>query len=205
VIGAVVEVVRTGNGNPCQVLPTMPRKLWRMLGLILINWVAILAVSTAVLLMMPALGFVALLVMFVAAVLWNFATAAVLPVAWTAESGVWQSFRAGVSASVANAHKWGLLLLTQMLLLGVIFIWYSQSSDGHSNLSWSVNAFWTGGFEGDSRWYAKLADTMNLKTLPLVETLLSLLFGALAVAIKIAIVQRLPQEPAPVVAVYATA
>jgi hypothetical protein len=46
---------------------------------------------------------------------------------------------------------------------------------------------------------------MNLKTLPLVETLLSLLFGALAVAIKIAIVQRLPQEPAPVVAVYATA
>ena len=33
-----------------------------------------------------------------------------------------------------------------MLLLGLVFFYYSGGG-GHTNVSWSVNVFWTGGYE----------------------------------------------------------
>ena len=100
------------------------------------------------------------------------------------------AFRAGVSASLANVHRWGLLLIAQMLLLGLV-IYYYRSSGGTSNSDFAVNTFWTGGYESDCRWYPSVAKRFNTYTMPLFETLLSLVFGSFAVAIKLAITQRL--------------
>jgi hypothetical protein len=204
VTGGVLELARGNHGDPCRVLPAVPARFWRMLGLEFSCW-AVVMVSVAVLLsLMPAMGFVVLVPMLVFALAWNFATAALLPVAWQGGDGFWHSFRAGVTTSLAHLRKWWLLLLAQMLLLGLLFFYYS-SGGGHTNVSWSVNAFWTGGYDADCRWYGKLTETLHTSKLPFADTLLSLLFGAFAVAIKIAIVQRLEPETAPVMPPVASA
>ena len=69
-----------------------------------------------------------------------------------------------------------------------------RSPNGNKNVSWSVNVFWTGGYEDGCRWYGKLAEAMKVVRLPLVDTLLTLLFGVFAVAVKLAIVLRPPGE-----------
>jgi len=153
-----------------------------------------LLATSAILLLMPVVGFVALVPLLIFGVAWNFATAAALPLAWQAQAGFWHSFRTSISISLANLGRWWLLLLAQMLLLGLVFFYYS-SGGGHTNASWSVNVFWTGGYEVDCRWYGKLAEACHSSKLPFVTTLLVLIFGAFAVAIKVAIVQRLQPEP----------
>jgi len=190
--------VRTRNGDPCRVLPTARGRFWRVLGLEFIGWITVMVVTSVLLLMMSVMGFFALVPMAVFAVAWNFATAALLPVAFEANGGFWQSLRTGVAASLGSLGKWWLLLLAQMLLLGLVFFYYSSGS-GHTNVSWSVNVFWTGGYEDECRWYGKLVDALKTVRLPLVETMLTLLFGAFAVAIKLAIIQRLQSEPRPTV------
>jgi len=199
---AVLDLVCRGNGDPCPVLPAALGRFWRVLGLEFIGWAAVMVATGALLLLMPVVGFVALVPMLVFAVGWNFATAAVLPVACREQSGFWDSFRAGVAVSLAHLRKWWLLLLAQMLLLGLVFFYYSHWSQGgsaHTNVSWTVNAFWTGGYEDECRWYGKLAEASHTAKLPFVETLLTLLFGALAVALKLAIVQRLQPKMPPVI------
>jgi hypothetical protein len=99
--------------------------------------------------LLPLMGFLALVPMLVFAVGWNFATAAVLPVAWPGDAGFWSSFRNGMTVSLTHLRRWWLLLLAQMLLLGLVFFYYRQGGGGHSNVSWSLTAFWTGGYEAD--------------------------------------------------------
>ena len=190
ITAALLELARTDNGDPGRVLPAAWRRFWRVLGLEFVGWAAVMVVTSVLLLTMPVLRFFALVPMAVFGVAWNFATAAVLPVAFEGEGGFWRSFRAGVTTSLGHLNKWWLLLLAQMLLLGLVFFYHS-SSPGHTNVNWSVNVFWTGGYDNDCRWYGKLAEMLHTSKLPFVETLLSLLFGAFAVAIKIAIIQRL--------------
>ena len=194
---AVLELVGAGNADPCGVLTAALGRFWRVLGLEFIGWAAVMGATAALILLMPVLGFLALVPMLVFTVAWNFATAAVLPVAWRGAAGFWTSFRAGVAASLANVGKWWLPVTAQMLLLGLVFFYYGGAG-GHTNVRWSVNAFWTGGYEDECRWYGKLAEALHTSKLPFVETLLSLLFGAFAVAIKIAIVQRWQPEAPPV-------
>ena len=140
--------------------------------------------------------FFALVLMTVFGVAWNYATAAVLPVAYEAAGGFWKSFRSGVAISLVNLGRWGFLLLVQMLLLGLVFF-YQSSSAGHTNVSWSINVFWTGGYENDCLWYGKLATALHTTKLPFVDTVLKLLFGTFAAAIKLAIIQRLPPMAQP--------
>jgi hypothetical protein len=192
---SVLALVRSGQRDPCRVLPASWSRFWRVLGLELIGWAAVMLLMSMLLLLMPALGFFALVPMAVFAVGWNFATAALLPVAMSSEAGFWQSFRDGISVSLGNVRRWWPLLLAQMLLLGMIFFFYSR--EGHNtNVSWNVNTFWTGGYEADCRWYDKVADVYLTAKLPLVDTLLGLLFGAFAVAIKVRIVQSMTSSGA---------
>lgn len=184
------EFSRTGQSDPVQSWPKVTTTFWRCFGLEFIGWAATLVVTALVLMTMPALGFVALVPLAAFALVWNVATAAVLPVGLEHPGNFWESFQAGVRVSLAEWRKWGGLLLVQLVLLGWIFFYYS-SRHGNTNMSWSVNVFWTGGFEADCKWYGKLADVYKVSQLPLVDTLLTLLFGAFAVAIKLAIVQRL--------------
>ncbi len=190
---AVLEWVQTGNGDPCRVLPATPRRFLRVLGLEFIGWATVMVATAVLLLLMPMMQFFALVPMAIFAVAWNFATAAVLLVGFAGQGGIWRSFRAGTAASLGNLGKWWLLLLAQMLVLGLFFFYY-RSGGGQTNVSWSVNTFWTGGYEDTCRWYGKLAEAARTPTLPFVDTLLKMLFGAFAVAIKLAIAQRLPPE-----------
>lgn len=187
---ALWAFARTGQTDPVQSWSRVRTTFWRCFGLEFIGWAATLVATALILMTMPALGFVALVPLAAFALVWNGMTAAVLPVGLEHPGNFWESFRAGVRVSLAEWRKWGWLLLVQMLLLGWIFFYYS-SRHGNTNMSWSVNVFWTGGFEADCKWYGKLADVYKVSQLPLVETLLTLLFGAFAVAIKLAIMQRL--------------
>lgn len=190
----VLEFARNGQSDPGRTLLILRTKFWRGLGLLFIGWAVVMVATALLLMLMPALQFAALIPLAAFAVVWNLATAALLPVALEHPGGFWESFRVGVQVSWANWKKWGLLVVVQLLLLGWIFYYY-HSHGGNTNISWSVNVFWTGGFADDCKWYDKLAAVLKVSPLPLVDTLLSLLFGAFAVAIKLAIVQRLQPKP----------
>jgi hypothetical protein len=192
---AVLKLVRTGKSDPSATLTSAMRRFWWMLALEAIGLTVLLVPVSVMIMLMPVVGFFVLLPMALIAVVWNFSSAALLPVAMQYKSGFGPALRAGLIVSIANWRKWWLLLLAQMLLLGLILFFYSHSG-GSTNVSWNINAFWTGGYEDDCRWYGKLADVFHTSKLPLVETLLGLLFGAMAVAIKIAIVQRLQTKAA---------
>jgi uncharacterized membrane protein len=187
---ALWTFARTGQTDPVQSWPRVRTTFWRCFGLEFIGWAATLVATALILMTMPVLGFVALIPLAAFALVWNGMTAAVLPVGLEYPGNFWESFRAGVRVSLAEWRSWGWLLLVQMLLLGWVFFYYS-SWRGNTNVSWSVNVFWTGGFVDECKWYGKLADVRKVAVLPLVETLLTLLFGAFAVAIKLAILQRL--------------
>jgi hypothetical protein len=191
---AILAFVRTGQNNPCAVWPAAVKQFWRVFGLEIIGVTVVLLGTGALLALLPVFGWLALVPMAAFAVAWNFATAAVLPVAFDEELGFWAALRAGVQVSLVNLRKWWLLLLAHMLLLGLFIFFYSRWNEGgtqHANVSWHVNVFWTGGYEDGCRWYGKLVDVYKTSKLPFVETLLGLLFGAMAVAVKIAVVQRL--------------
>lgn len=190
----LLEFGRSGNTDPCRVLTSVPRHFWRVFGLEFISWAAVMLAVALMLAVMPALSFFGLLPLAVFAVVWNLATAALLPVALEHPGGFWDSFRAGVRVSWECLRRWGLLIVVQLLLLGMAFYYESRGAHGGS-VNWSINVFWTGGYAEDGKWYSKLTDAMKVARLPVVETLLALLFGAFAVAIKLAIVQRLQPEP----------
>lgn len=189
--GTLLEFARTGNSDPCRVLSVIPSRCWRVLGLSFIGWAAVMLGMSVMILLTPVLMYFAIGLMAVGGVLWNLGTAALLPVAFEAEGGFWRSFRAGILSSLAGLGGWWLLLLAQMLLLGLVIFMVTHNGGG-TNMNWSINVFWTGGYENDCRWYARVAEAFRCPKLPFVETLLTLLFSAYAVAIKLAIVRRLP-------------
>ena len=189
----LLEFARSGASDPSRSLPKGVAPYLRVFGLCVMGW-AVVMLGTALLIgLFPLLSFAALGLMLVAGVVWNLATAAVLLVGYEYPAGLWPAFRAGMAASWSRKWNWWPLLLGQMLLLGMIFFSY-RSSGGSTNLNWSVNVFWTGGYEDTCRWYEKLAAAYQTKTLPFVSTLLKLLCGALAVGVKLAIVQRLRER-----------
>jgi hypothetical protein len=86
-----------------------------------------------------------------------------------------------------------------MLLLGFITFFalsYTESTSGgyttHSSTNWSVNGFWTGGYENGCRWYDKLMEALAAPRWPPVATALSLVFGVLAVVVKLHVTALLP-------------
>lgn len=197
---AILALVRMDQRDPCAVVPVAFTRYWRVLGTESIGWVVVFVGLATLLPLMGVLGFFALVPMALLAAGWNFATAAILPVAFESTQGFWLTFRDGVSVSLSNLKKWWPLLLAQMILLGMFIFYYARWSEGtnhHASVNWNVNTFWTGGYENECRWYGKLTEAYKTSKLPLVETLLALLFGAMAVAIKITVVQRMQPETSP--------
>lgn len=200
----VLQWVRTQNHDPCKAVAPALARFGRVLLLELIGWAVSLVATALLLLLLPALGAPALVLLFLFAVGWNYATAAALPIAGWAEAGFWPACRTAVTASIARGRKWGLLLLAQLFLLGLVFYYHRAWTDGggnHENVNWSVNTFWTGGYEDECRWYGKLAEMFIVPTVPVIGTLLSLVFAVFAIGVKMAIVRRWapPLESPPVV------
>jgi hypothetical protein len=76
----------------------------------------------------------------------------------------------------------------------ITFIAVSYTSSPHPGSSstqektdFSINGFWTGGYENECRWYTKLAAAGETEPLPLAEFLLGAIFAVLAIVIKLAI------------------
>ena len=52
----------------------------------------------------------------------------------------------------------------------------------------NVNGFWTGGYESSCRWYGKLCEVLQVSQVSSLSTILGLLFGVLAIVVKLHIV-----------------
>jgi hypothetical protein len=73
---------------------------------------------------------------------------------------------------------------------------YSHASVGGSesfsyNFKFRFNHFWVGGYEQNCRWYGEFMNAVGAAPVPVVGRLLWLIFGLLAVLVKISIVGRL--------------
>jgi hypothetical protein len=161
------------------------------------------------LLMLPALALAhaalapGLLLIGVTSLVWNLATAALLPVVVASRRPLGAALANGFRASWEYKGRWWYVVVVQMLLLGwVTFLSVSfTSSNGpgnvttKSNTNWGVNGFWTGGYENNSRWYAKVAEIYETQPLAPVTTLVDLLFGLLAIAVKVRIAGALWPVP----------
>ncbi|HKB02160.1 MAG TPA: hypothetical protein VKD90_08070 [Gemmataceae bacterium] len=136
---------------------------------------------------------------------WNLATVALLPVVVAERRPLLAALAAGFRQSRARMGRWCVPVVGQMVLLGwITFIHVSYTSyprpgsvTTHTKTNWQVNAFWTGGYEDTCRWHGELMKAVEAQPLPLVNTLLGLMFGVLAVAIKLRVVAEL-YEPMPV-------
>ncbi len=129
---------------------------------------------------------------------WSFFTAALLPAALASRGSLVESLRDGFRASRQGLGRWWHVILLQLLLLGwVTFIHLSYTSTQgnttttYTATNWNVNGFWVGGYERGCRWYDQVAAAGQTRTLPPIVTLLALLFGVVAVAVKLTIAQRM--------------
>jgi hypothetical protein len=176
----------------------------RVLGLEVLGWgvlfaglaVAVAIAPVAMVLALPAIG--------IGALVWNLATAALLPVALDERLGFVDGLKTGLAASWANKGRWWKLVVVQMLLLGwLIFVHasYSESTPRgytqHNETNWAVNAFWTGGYENSCRWYSAVAKAYKTPKAEVIATVLGLFFAVLAIAAKLTVAERLwpPQPP----------
>ena len=197
VTAAIVHLVRAGQPDLCAVVPNAFRRFLHVAGLMFVGWCGVFVLLTLMGLAMRFMNWFALVLGLPAIIAWNFATAAVLPVAMLTDGGFLSTLRAGGMASLANLRRWWGLLLAQMLLLGLVFFGYASFHSGNShstNWNWSVNTFWTGGYHNTCQIYPKLIATFKTQPVPLISEILVLLFAVLAVAVKLAIVQRLVPE-----------
>ena len=172
----------------------MARWFLRVFGLEFIGWGVLFAGLACAIALAPLALPLALLFMGSGSLLWNLATAALLPVALDERLRFWEAFRFGVIASWRNVWRWWPVVVAQMLLLGWITFFaisYTDSKPGSSSTQsktdFSVNGFWTGGYESDCRWHGKLMQVVEAPPLAFVSTMLTLVFGMVAVAIKLRI------------------
>jgi hypothetical protein len=197
----VVQIVATGRCDLLEGIAAAKRGFLRVFGFEFIGWAVTMSwLVFALLFMRVAMPF-ALLLVAVGTVLWNFATAALLPHAFLGAPDFGSALREGFRVSWAGVGRWWGLLILQMLLLGFVIFYSLHTSErpGHysHNISWSVNAFWIGGYHNECHWYSKLMSAFNAPKLDFVSTLLGLLFSVLAIALKLTIVERfLPPPPA---------
>ncbi|MEW6157964.1 MAG: hypothetical protein AB1813_11060 [Verrucomicrobiota bacterium] len=196
---ALWHAVREDEGDPFAVLPSALNRFWRILGFETIGWGVMFVGSALLLMLLPFFGPLAFVPMVAFALVWNFMTAALLPAGFNIETHFWKAFGSGVGASLAILKKVWPVLLMQMLILGLLMFIYSDVRTGNSrstSFSWNIHAFWTGGYEHECRWYDKIVEHFKTSPLPWINTLLALVLGALAIVIKIAIIQRLiPESP----------
>jgi hypothetical protein len=202
----ILQAVTRDQVDPLLALASFGKWWWRVLLIEFIGWgVLFLGVTVAVALgtVVPAL---ALILIGVLTLLWNLATAALLPVALVEDRPFGEALRAGFRISWRSKRRWWVPVVVQMVLLGwltYIHISYTSSPGPgsittHTKTNWSVNGFWTGGYENSCRWHSKLMETVEAQPLPLIEGLLAILFAVLAIAVKLRIVTEIypPVSPA---------
>jgi hypothetical protein len=189
----VVELVRVGRPD----LPGGFKRLWGWLGRVTvletIGWAVPFALVALAVTVSAGLLPLAIILLGGGAGVWNLLTAAVLPAAFDDRVGFFDGCRQAFLRSFAHWYRWAAPVLAQLVLLGFftfIHLSYSDSprpgqTTTHTQTNWSVNAFWVGGYDNDCRWYGKLMEAAKAPTVPVVSTLLGVVFMVLALAVKV--------------------
>jgi hypothetical protein len=202
----VIDVVREDRADLGRSFARCWRWFGRVLALEVIGWSVVFLGLLLVIALTASVVPIAMLLIGAGSLLWNLATAALLPTALVQESSrFWPALQKGIRLSWSPLGRWWKLVVVQMLLLGwVTFLSLSYtevhpgSTTTRSTTNWSVNGFWTGGYENECRWYTKLQEALEAPGVAIVATLLGLVFGLLALGIKLVIaadVGRLLGEP----------
>lgn len=193
----IVDLTRSGSVDIRGSLSKVRIHLLRVFLIMAITMIAFfLLLGLAIGLATTAMSF-ALFLIFIKALVFNFGTAALLlrAVAQPLES-LGESILGGIRVSFANARRWWFPVLAQMEIVGLVCFLSYSSSNGFNNNSatnYSVNGKWTGGFESSSSWLSKAADISGTPEVSLLTTLLAIVLGVLAVAIKLHIAQGLKE------------
>lgn len=199
-----VLVLDVARGRPCDPAGQI-RTAWgwfpRVVGIESICWIALLACLSGAILVAPVAIQLALLLIGTISVGLNVCTAAILPVALSEDRGFIAAFRAGVRASIDGWRRWWKPLAVQLLLLGLITFFAVAFSDGPNHTSrtnWAVNGFWIGGYESECRWYSKYMEALDTSAVDAIAGVLGLVFGVLAIAVKLQITMLLSDGDAEV-------
>jgi len=178
-------------------LRTMRRGGWRTLGYMTLAMLVFFPMMAVCLALLPYVMPLALISIGLGALLLNFATAGVLLRGIARpEAPFWPCLRDGIVVSCKNASRWWAPLLLQMEILGlftVVHVSISRSFNLRRVTNWAVNGMWTGGFESDSRWLPNMMDAVAVPVPAVVTTLIGLVLGALAIAVKMRIARELHQ------------
>jgi hypothetical protein len=195
----ILQAVRQDYVDPVRCFAEMPNWFWRVLGAEALGW-GVLFVALAVAIAVAAIVLpLALLAIAALSVVWNLMTAALLPVVVAERKPFGESVRKGIRISWEGMSRWWLPVVAQMVLLGwMTFFSVSYTSNPRpgsistqNKTDFSVNGFWTGGYENECRWYSKLMAVVEAEPLPLAEFLLGVVFAVLAIVVKLEITARL--------------
>lgn len=202
----VIQAVRRDRVEPAAGLGMFGKWFWRVLILESIGWGALLAMLFLGIVLGRASIGVALVILGIGTLIWNLATAALLPIGLEEGRSLGNSIRQGIRVSWTKMNRWWLPVVAQMVLLGwvtFIHVSYTASTDAppilgatrtvttQTKTNWGVNPLWIGGYENRCRWHPALMGAMETEPPPLITSLLEIMLAVLAIAVKLKIVAEL--------------
>lgn len=151
------------------------------------------------------------------ALIWNLATAAVLPYVLSTETGLWTSIREGIGVSWSNKRKILLPVVALMLVSGWIVYFtlnYTEIKDSeseaafgetagttttqsvtqHTKWNLSTNFKWIVSYPEKSDWNSKIMETVKQAPLPSVDLRIMLLMLLLSAAVNMRIIEKIWQK-----------
>ncbi|MGO8691506.1 MAG: hypothetical protein ACLQLG_17935 [Thermoguttaceae bacterium] len=190
----ILQAVGRDRVEPLPALAAMRRWFWPVLGVETLGWFVMFAALALGIAVGAAVLPLALIGIGVFALIWNLATAALLPVVVGRRRPFGEAVREGIRLSWRGKGRWWKPVVAQMILLGwIVFFVVSYTDDTagsyhmYEKTQFSVKAFWTGGYEDECHWYTELMKTVETEPLPLATSLLGILFAVLAIVVKLEI------------------
>jgi hypothetical protein len=201
----VLNVALLGNGDLLAGIWGM-RWIGHVFLVLLIGWSVLFAGMAVAMLFATASVFFAAMLLGGFTLIWNLLTAGMLPAVFDPRRGFPAALTGAFQASLAGLGRWWYVVFAQLLLLGFATLVHvsftktttqqrggmTQTNTEHvSRTNWGVNGFWVGGYENDSRWHTAVMGAADAPRLAPVSTLLALLYGVLAIAVKLKIARGL--------------
>ena len=185
----VMDVVTRDVCSPSHALTSAVRWVPRTAGVCLLGWAIVLVGAVPMLVLGPGSHAVTLPVLAVQALLANVLTAALLPVALDMRLSFGGAFLAGVHTGFSLWRRWWKPVVAQCLLLGVVTLLH-VTWPGNVRQNLGVHGFWTGAYDHQTYWYGKYMSALDAPQTALVATWLTLVMGAMAVAVKLHVVEQ---------------
>jgi len=201
----IVQANRRDHVDPLDAIQSAQHWFWRVAGAEVFGWVVLFAALAVVVTVGVVVIPLALIVLAIFSLVWNLATAAMLLVMASTRTPFGPTLREGMRVSWEGKSRWWPAVVAQMVLLGwITFFFVSYTSNPRpgsfsmqNKSDFSINAFWTGGYEDECNWHTKLMAAVETKPLPLVEFLLGIVYAVLAIVVKLQIAAAIYQHPPP--------